>query len=84
MGFGFDELVVNVVYLCSLLVGIVVGGGIVLNLNYCEVGLFCIVEWCGIEMLDMGLVQIEFMCFGDSVKMEVFMNDGLFVFGIFK
>lgn len=84
MGFGFDELVANAAYSRSLPAGTVVGGGTVSNPNYREVGSSCIAERRGIEMLDTGSAQTEFMRFGDSVKMEVFMNDGSPVFGTLK
>jgi fumarylacetoacetate (FAA) hydrolase len=84
MGFGFDELVANAAYSRSLPAGTVVGGGTVSNPNYREVGSSCSAERRGIEMLDTGSAQTEFMRFGDSVKMEVFMNDGSPVFGTLK
>lgn len=79
---GFYEFVVYVVYLWLLFVGIIIGFGMVLNVIFCEIGLVCIVECCGIEVMDIGVFVMLFMFFGDWVYMECCVVDDSFLFGV--
>ncbi len=81
MGFGFDDLVAHAAYSRDLVPGTIIGSGTVSNANYREIGSSCIAERRGIEMLDLGEARTPFMGFGDTVRMEVFLPDGISVFG---
>ena len=81
MGHGFDELVAHAARTRDLVAGTVIGSGTVSNENYREVGSSCIAERRGIEIVDHGAPQTEFMKFGDSVRMEARTADGRTPFG---
>ena len=81
MAFGFNDLVAHAAYSRDLVAGTIIGSGTISNENYREVGSSCIAERRGIEMLDLGTARTPFMSFGDTVRMEVFLDDGSPVFG---
>lgn len=81
MAFGFNDLVAHAAYSRDLVAGTIIGSGTISNENYREVGSSCIAERRGIEMLDLGAAKTPFMSFGDTVRMEVFLDDGSPVFG---
>lgn len=81
MAFGFNELVAHAAYSRDLVAGTIIGSGTVSNEDYRVVGSSCIAERRGIEMLDLGEAKTPFMSFGDTVRMEVFLEDGSPVFG---
>jgi fumarylacetoacetate (FAA) hydrolase len=81
MSAGFDELVAHAAYSRDLVAGTVIGSGTVSNANFREIGSSCIAERRGIEMLDTGEPRTGFMRFGDTVRMEAAMPDGMPLFG---
>lgn len=81
MGHGFDALVEHAARTRELVAGTVIGSGTVSNENFREVGSSCIAERRGIEIVDEGKPQTEFMKFGDRVKMEAVTADGRNPFG---
>ncbi len=81
MAYGFDELVAHAARTRDLVAGTVIGSGTVSNENYREVGSSCIAERRGIEIVDHGKPQTEFMKYGDTVRMEARLADGSTPFG---
>ncbi|AOH84298.1 fumarylacetoacetate hydrolase [Sphingomonas panacis] len=81
MGFSFGELIAHAAYNRMLSAGSVVGSGTVSNDGYREVGSSCIAEQRSIETIDSGQPTTEFLKFGEQVRMEAFLADGMSVFG---
>ncbi len=81
MSVGFDELVAHAAYSRDLVAGTVVGSGTVSNDNFREVGSSCIAERRAIEILDQGEPLTEFMKFGDRVRIEALLPNGISAFG---
>jgi fumarylacetoacetate (FAA) hydrolase len=81
MEFGFHELVAHAARTRTLCAGTIIGSGTVSNETYREIGSSCIAERRGIEVLDHGAAQTEFMRFGDRVRMEAHLLDGSAPFG---
>lgn len=78
---SFGDLIAQAAGTRNLCAGTIVGSGTVSNPNFREVGSACIAERRGIEMLDHGTIQTDFMRFGDRVSMEAHLSDGTSVFG---
>lgn len=81
MGYGFHELVAHACRTRDLVAGTVIGSGTVSNDNFRECGSSCIAERRGIEIVDHGAPQTEFMKFGDTVRMQGTLPDGSAPFG---
>jgi fumarylacetoacetate (FAA) hydrolase len=81
MAFGFDQLIAHAARTRDLVAGTVIGSGTVSNENYREVGSSCIAERRGIEMLDNGAAETNFMRFGDRIRMEATLPGGGSLFG---
>jgi len=81
MAFGFNELIAHAARTRNLVAGTVIGSGTVSNENYREVGSSCIAERRGIEVVDQGEPKTDFMRFGDVVRMEAQLPDGITPFG---
>lgn len=81
MGFGFHQLIAHAARTRNLVAGTVIGSGTVSNENFRECGSSCIAERRGIEILDEGGPQTEFMKFGDRVRMQGTLPDGRTPFG---
>lgn len=81
MAFGFHDLVAHAARTRSLPAGTIIGSGTVSNANYRDVGSSCIAERRGIEMIDAGAPRTGFMRFGDTVRMESRLPDGMILFG---
>ncbi|WP_088311029.1 fumarylacetoacetate hydrolase family protein [Novosphingobium sp. B 225] len=81
MGYGFHELVAHACRTRDLVAGTVIGSGTVSNENFRECGSSCIAERRGIEIVDQGAPQTEFMKFGDTVRMQGTTPDGRAPFG---
>lgn len=82
MSFGFDELVAHAARTRILVAGTIIGSGTVSNENFREIGSSCIAERRGIEILDKGAPQTNYMQFGDRVRMECKTRDGQPLFGV--
>lgn len=82
MSCGFDELLAHAAYSRSLVAGTVLGSGTVSNANFREIGSSCIAERRGIELLDTGTPETDYMQFGDRVRMECRLRDGTPLFGV--
>ncbi|WP_333836313.1 fumarylacetoacetate hydrolase family protein [Novosphingobium sp.] len=82
MGHGFHELVAHAARTRDLVAGTIIGSGTVSNANFRTVGSSCIAERRGIEVLDLGTAQTEFMRFGDRVRMEAVDSAGHAPFGV--
>ncbi len=80
MNFGFYELIAHAAKTRRLRAGTIIGSGTVSNADR-SAGSACISERRVIEMLDEGASKTGFMRFGDTVRMEVFDNDGYSIFG---
>jgi fumarylacetoacetate (FAA) hydrolase len=84
MAYGFHELVAHAARTRNLVAGTVIGSGTVSNENYREVGSSCIAERRGIEIVDTGAAETDFMKYGDSVRMEARTADGRSPFGVLE
>ena len=84
MAYGFHELVAHAARTRHLVAGTVIGSGTVSNENYREVGSSCIAERRGIEIVDHGEPKTDFMKYGDTVRMEARLPDGIAPFGILE
>lgn len=81
MVFDFGQLIVYICKMCNVWVGSIVGLGMILNVD-CSKGYVCIVEKCMLEIIEFGVFVIEYMCYGDIVKIEMFDVNGVFIFGV--
>ena len=61
MEFGLHELIAHAARTRNLVAGTVIGTGTVSNDNFREIGSTCIAERRGIEVVDLGAAQTEFM-----------------------
>ena len=82
MSWSFPEHVAHAAKTRALCAGTIIGGGTVSNSNYREVGSSCIAERRGIETIDHGAPRTGFMKFGDRVRMEATLPDGVPLFGV--
>lgn len=80
MSFSFMELIAHAATTRRLRAGTIIGSGTVSNTDR-SVGSACITERRMLEVIDGGEPTTGFMCFGDTVRMEVFDADGQSVFG---
>jgi fumarylacetoacetate (FAA) hydrolase len=81
MAYGFDDLVAHAARTRQLVAGTIIGSGTVSNENFREIGSSCIAERRGIEILDKGAPETNYMSFGDTVRMECTLRDGAPLFG---
>jgi fumarylacetoacetate (FAA) hydrolase len=81
MGFSFEQLVEHAARTRNLSAGTIIGSGTISNPEYRAVGSACIAERRGIELVDQGKPQTEYMKFGDRVRMEVLDAGGHSIFG---
>ena len=81
MSWSFPEHVAHAAKTRALCAGTIIGGGTVSNADYRTVGSSCIAERRGIETIDHGAPRTEFMKFGDRVRMEATLPDGMPLFG---
>jgi fumarylacetoacetate (FAA) hydrolase len=81
MGFSFEQLVEHAARTRNLSAGTIIGSGTISNPQYRTVGSACIAERRGIELVDQGKPQTEYMKFGDRVRMEVLDAGGHSIFG---
>ena len=81
MEFGLHELIAHAARTRNLVAGTVIGTGTVSNDNFREIGSTCIAERRGIEVVDLGAAQTEFMKSGDRVRMQAHTADGWTPFG---
>ena len=84
MAWSFPELVAHAARTRALCAGTIIGSGTVSNANFREVGSSCIAERRGIEIVDEGKPRTEFMCFGDTVRMEARGIDDMPLFGVIE
>jgi fumarylacetoacetate (FAA) hydrolase len=80
MTFHFGQLIAHLCKTRNVRAGSIVGSGTVSNKDWTH-GYGCIAEKRTIETLQDGQPSTEFMCFGDSIRMEVKGRDGASVFG---
>lgn len=81
MAYGFHDLIAHAARTRCLPAGTIIGSGTVSNPDFRVVGSSCISERRGIEMIDQGVPQTDFMRFGDRVRMEARLPDGSVLFG---
>jgi fumarylacetoacetate (FAA) hydrolase len=81
MGFGFHQLITHAARTRKLTAGTIIGSGTVSNATYREVGSACIAERRGIEIVDTGEPKTAYMCFGDTVTIDMLDRDGHSIFG---
>ncbi len=90
MTFDFADLIVHAAKTRPLSAGAIIGSGTVSNKQGTEygtsieeggVGYSCIAEVRMIETIRDGKPSTNFMSFGDSIKLEMFDNDGNSIFG---
>lgn len=81
MGVGFHDLIAHAASTRSLCAGTVIGSGTVSSSSYRKTGSTCISERRGIEIIDTGKPQTDYMCYGDRIAMQVEMSGGSNLFG---
>ncbi|MFT4077596.1 MAG: fumarylacetoacetate hydrolase family protein [Asticcacaulis sp.] len=81
MDFGYTQLITHAARTRPLKAGTLIGWGTTSEANPHVVGSACITEKRGQEIIDHGKPSLPFMHFGETVKIEVFGNDGQSVFG---
>jgi fumarylacetoacetate (FAA) hydrolase len=81
MGFSFGQLIEHAAHTRNLGAGTIIGSGTISNVEYRRVGSACIAERRGIEMVDRGKPQTDYMKFGDRVRIEMLQPDGQSLFG---
>ncbi|WP_259372553.1 hypothetical protein [Sphaerotilus hippei] len=67
----------HAVYSRELVPDTVIGSGTASSESYREVGSSCIAERHAIELMDEGVARNPHMAFGDKVRMEARLEDGL-------
>ncbi|SPB17466.1 fumarylacetoacetate hydrolase [Caballeronia novacaledonica] len=80
MVFHFGQLIAHAAKTRNLRAGSIVGSGTISNKD-AKRGYCCIAEKRCLETIEHGAPQTEFMKFGDSVKIEMFDEDGKSIFG---
>jgi fumarylacetoacetate (FAA) hydrolase len=80
MVFHFGQLIAHAAKTRNLRAGSIVGSGTISNKD-ARRGYCCIAEKRCLETIEHGAPQTEFMKFGDSVKIEMFDEDGKSIFG---
>ncbi|SAL57115.1 fumarylacetoacetate (FAA) hydrolase [Caballeronia arvi] len=80
MVFHFGQLIAHAAKTRNLRAGAIVGSGTISNKD-AKRGYCCIAEKRCLETIEHGAPQTEFMKFGDSVKIEMFDEDGKSIFG---
>jgi fumarylacetoacetate (FAA) hydrolase len=81
MDFGYSQLIEHAARTRPLKAGTLIGWGTTSEANPHLVGSACITEKRGQEIIDHGKPSLPFMHFGESVKIEVYGEDGQSVFG---
>jgi len=81
MDFGYTQLITHAARTRPLRAGTVMGWGTTSEGNPDLVGSACITEKRGQEIIDHGKPSLPFMHFGESVRIEVYGEDGQSVFG---
>ncbi|SAK41292.1 fumarylacetoacetate (FAA) hydrolase [Caballeronia catudaia] len=79
MVFHFGQLIAHAAKTRNLRAGAIVGSGTISNKD-AKRGYCCIAEKRCLETIEHGAPQTEFMKFGDSVKIEMFDEDGKSIF----
>ncbi|MCA0404064.1 MAG: fumarylacetoacetate hydrolase family protein [Proteobacteria bacterium] len=80
MTFSFPELIAHAAKTRPLVAGTIIGSGTVSNLDKSK-GSSCIVEKRMLEIINDGKAKTEFMCFGDSIRIEMLDEQGQSYFG---
>jgi fumarylacetoacetate (FAA) hydrolase len=80
MVFHFGQLIAHASKTRNLRAGTIVGSGTISNKDV-KRGYACIAEKRCLETIEHGAPQTEFMKFGDSVKIEMFDEEGKSIFG---
>ena len=76
MNFHFGQLIAHAARTRRLSAGCIVGSGTVSN-SARSAGSACIAERRVIELIDQGEIKTPFMQFGDKVRMEAFLTEGV-------
>lgn len=82
MGVSFADLIAHAAATRALCAGTIIGSGTVANDDYGTVGSTCIAERRAIEMLENGAVAMEYLRFGDRVRMSAADEMGASPFGV--
>ena len=82
MQYGVHELVAHACATRDLVAGTIIGSGTVSDSDYHSRGSSCIAERRGIEIVEHGTANNEYMRFGDRVTMRAKLADGRSPFGI--
>lgn len=80
MHFHFGQLIAHAARTRKLAAGTIIGSGTVSNENR-EMGSSCLVEKRMLEKIDEGAMKTPFLKVGDTVKIEMFDNEGNDIFG---
>jgi fumarylacetoacetate (FAA) hydrolase len=80
MTFNFAQLIAHVAKTRNLSAGSIIGSGTVSNVDRSR-GYCCIAEKRSLEMIESGTAKTSFMKFGDTVRIEMFDDDGASIFG---
>lgn len=81
MDWSFGQILAYIAYNRRLGAGFVLGSGTVSNRNWRTVGSACLAERRAVEVLDHGAPRSDFIRFGESLRFEVFAEDGQSLFG---
>jgi fumarylacetoacetate (FAA) hydrolase len=84
MVFNFPELIAHITKTRSARAGSIVGSGTISNKDanvQPEIGYACIAEKRCLETIEAGKPTTEFMKFGDTIRLEMFDEEGRSIFG---
>lgn len=81
MDFSFYELIASAATNRRLLPGTIIGSGAISEGDPARVGCACIAEMRGFEIINGGTPTSSFMHFGDTMRIEMFGQDGGSIFG---
>jgi fumarylacetoacetate (FAA) hydrolase len=81
MDFSFAQIVKHIAHNRNLKAGCTIGSGTVSNINHNEVGSACLAERIALDVIEFGETRTDFLKFGETLKFEVFGNDGQSIFG---
>ena len=81
MDFSYGEIISHLAYNRNLGAGTIIGSGTVSSKDWKNVGSACLAERRALDIIEFGECRTEFLKFGETMRFEVFDQEGSSVFG---
>lgn len=81
MDFSFGQLLSHLAYNRNLRAGAILGSGTVSSADWKTVGSACLAERRALDIIENGEPQTDYLRFGETLRFEVFGEDGQSIFG---